>query len=165
MLLVGGVERRADAARRRLEAALASGAGLERLARMVRAHGGDVRMVTEPARLPRARQRVPVTASLAGIVQRIEPYELGRVAVALGAGRARAEDVIDPAVGIELAVRRGSRVARGEPLAWLHVQSRRGIAALLERTRAAFAVGTRPARTPPLVIERISPAGIYRPGF
>jgi pyrimidine-nucleoside phosphorylase len=156
MLLLARVEKGAAAARRRLEAALASGAGLERLARMVRLHGGDARAVEDPARLPSARQRVSVTAQRAGIVRAINPYELGRVAVALGAGRTRADQAVDPAAGIELAVRRGSRIARNEPLAWLHVQTRRGVTSLVERTRGAFEIGTNRTRLPALVLERLA---------
>jgi pyrimidine-nucleoside phosphorylase len=154
MLLLGGVEKGVAAARRRLEAALASGAGFERFARMVRLHGGDVRAVEDPSRLPRARRRVPVTAKNAGIVRAIDPYELGRVAVALGAGRTRADQAVDPAAGIELAVRRGSPIARSAPLAWLHVTTGDDPAPLVERTRRAFSIGRARARVPPLALGR-----------
>ena len=40
---------------RRIERAIASGAGLERLALGVRLQGGDPRVVDDPERLPRAR--------------------------------------------------------------------------------------------------------------
>jgi len=153
MLLLAGVEKAAAAARRRLEAALASGAGLECLARMVRLHGGDARTVEHPARLPRTRRRLAVHAQRGGIVRAIDPYELGRVAVALGAGRTRADQAVDPAAGIELAVRRGARVARNEPLAWLHVTGG-DPAALVDRTRCAFTIGGARPRLPALVLER-----------
>jgi len=53
----------------------------------------------------------------------IEPYELGLAAVALGAGRTRADQRVDPAAGIELAVQVGDEIEAGAPLA-LRVEPR-----------------------------------------
>lgn len=156
MLLLGGVAKNAGDALRRLETAIRSGAGLETLARMVRAQGGDARAVSDTRRLPRARQRVPLEASRSGFVTRCDALELGLVSVALGAGRLHAEDTVDPAVGIELGVGLGDRVERGQPLGWLHVQSRRGIEPLARRARAAFEIGARKPRPRRLVLERVT---------
>ena len=41
----------------------------------------------------------------------------------LGAGRETAEDVIDPAVGLELLVKTGEKVAENQPLVKIHHQS------------------------------------------
>lgn len=125
MLLAARRESTPLGARRRLEEALASGAGAERFARMIAAHGGDARVVDDPSRLPRARHRVPIVSARGGYVTAIEARALGELAVALGAGRTRADQPIDPRVGIELCVRRGDAVERGEPLGYLHL-TRRG---------------------------------------
>jgi pyrimidine-nucleoside phosphorylase len=156
MLLLGGVVQRRAQARRALERAIADGSGLARLRRMVEAHGGDPRAVDDVGRLPHAAQRVPVLAAASGIVQSIDPHEFGLVAVALGAGRTRADQRIDPAVGIELAVKRGERAERREPLAWLHVRNRRGIEPLVARVVRAFTIGSRGAKIPKLVLGRIA---------
>ncbi|MBN2192188.1 MAG: thymidine phosphorylase [Polyangiaceae bacterium] len=156
MLIIAGVDARRGDARRRLEQARRSGAGLERFARMVAAHGGDPRVVEDPARLPRAPERVPVPAPVSGTVAAIDPRELALVALALGAGRTRADQAIDPRVGIELSARRGTRVTRGEPLAWLHVARRDQANPHLSRVSAAFAVARRVADVSPLVIGRVT---------
>jgi pyrimidine-nucleoside phosphorylase len=156
MLLLAGVATRAPAARRRLEAALASGAGLECFARMVDAHGGDARVADDRRRLPRAPARIPVRADRGGFVRSCNPYELGMVAVALGAGRTRAEQQVDPRVGIEVISKPGARVERRQPLAWLHARSPASAQRLVPRARAAFRVG--PGRPPPQprIIQRIT---------
>jgi len=59
MLLLGGVSKKAPDAKKKLEAALADGSGLERLARMAKAQGGDPKTIHDPSLLPRAKQRVP----------------------------------------------------------------------------------------------------------
>ena len=155
MLVTTHVAKTRVEARRALLRAIENGSGLDRLARMVRLHGGDERYVLDPARLPRTRLRVEVPAPRAGRVATIDAECLGELAVSLGAGRARAEDVVDPAVGIELCVQRGDVVAQGQPLALLHVQSRRYADAWLVAAQSAFEIGPRSAPTPELVLARI----------
>jgi pyrimidine-nucleoside phosphorylase len=157
MLALGGVAKTTDAARNRLEAAIESGTGLEVMAKMVKAHGGDPRMVREPDRLPRAPRKAAVLAPKSGFVREIDPFELGSIAIALGAGRTRADQAVDSAAGIELGVQRGERVERGAPLAWLHAQKRTELDELARRTRAAFEIGPDAGPPPALVLERIAP--------
>jgi pyrimidine-nucleoside phosphorylase len=145
---------RADA-RRQLERAIADGSGLERLARMVRMQKGDARYVLEPERLPKARHRIEVRAPRAGYVNAIDALGLAELAVAIGAGRKRAEDIVDPAVGIELCVTRGNSLTRGEPLALLHVQNRRYEAAWVEAAESSFSIGARRNPVPPILIDRL----------
>jgi pyrimidine-nucleoside phosphorylase len=156
MLQMGGVSRSRAEAQRRLLRAMRDGSAAKLAERMIAAQGGDPRVVAEPDRLPSAKVRVPVLAPRGGTVQSVDPLELGLVGVALGAGRTKTEDVVDPRVGIELAVVVGERVAKGKPLAYLHVNERRGHARHLSRVRDAFKVGPRAVAQPKLVIERIT---------
>ncbi|MEB2310634.1 MAG: thymidine phosphorylase [Sorangiineae bacterium] len=156
MLLAAGAAKRTADARRQLESRLQDGSALDRLARMVEAHGGDARVVHDPARLPTAPVKLPLEAPASGFVTDIDPLELGLVSVAMGAGRTRADQAVDHAVGIELCAKRGERVERGAPLAFLHVRSRRGMEPLVKRAAAAFRLGPRRPRANPLVIERVA---------
>jgi pyrimidine-nucleoside phosphorylase/thymidine phosphorylase len=136
--------------RARVAAALADGSGLAKWRAMVRAHGGDL------ARLPVHADEVTLRARRSGIVQAIDGREVGLVAMQLGAGRARREDVIDPAVGIRVERKVGEAVAEGEPLATLLLgRGARPSEALGERLRAAFVLGDMPPAARPLVLERI----------
>jgi thymidine phosphorylase len=145
-----------SAARKRLVALLASGAPLERFERMIHAQGGDPRVVADPARLPRAKVRVAVVSPRRGFVADVDALELGHVAVALGAGRLRAEDPVDPRVGIELLKKPGDAVERGEPLALLHVMSAGRATPLVTRVEQAFTLASRRPSLRPLVVERIA---------
>jgi thymidine phosphorylase len=156
MLQIAGVAQSEAEARRSLERVLANGEAFERFARMVKAHGGDVRTVENPDLLPRSPARVAVTAETSGYVQDANPLELALVALALGAGRTQAEDKVDPAAGIELVSKPGARVARGEPLAYLHARSRSVAERQLERCRGAFLIGARTPKTRPLLIDRVT---------
>jgi pyrimidine-nucleoside phosphorylase len=154
MLVLGGRAKTRAAARALLERALGDGSGFERFLRMVRAHGGDVRTVENPKRLPRARVRRAIRAKRSGVLASADPLELGLVAVALGAGRMRAEGEVDPGAGIELCQAVGERVERGEPIAFLSGRSRGVVEAQTKRAERAFRIGNHAPRRK-LVIERI----------
>jgi thymidine phosphorylase len=151
MLHLAGVKR----ARSRLERALRSGEALDRFARMVAAHGGDARVTEDVLRLPQAPKHLPVPAPAAGTVQDVDAYQLALVAMALGAGRTRADQDVDPAVGIVLAKKPGMRVKPGEPLAWLHLRTIRGAAAHVADAARAFTIGRGEPEPRRLLLDRI----------
>ena len=124
MLLLGGVAR--DLRRRRargIEAAIASGAGLERLRARACACRAATRASSTIRRACRARgTRHVVRAARAGVVARVDAGALGRAATLLGAGRLRKEDRIAPAGGADRctprsgpASRAATRSARSRP--------------------------------------------------
>ena len=156
MLVLGGAAKKTVDARQRLERAIADGSGLDVFARMVKAQGGDARVAKDLSLLPRARHRVEVPAPRAGFVTGTDALELGLTAVALGAGRTRADQKVDPAVGIELCAKPGAKVAKGEPLAVLHLSSKKHAAELAARAAGAFTIGKRAAAERALVLERIA---------
>lgn len=139
----------------RAHEALRDGRARRTFEAIVKAQGGDPRVVGEPDRLPQAPVRHVVPAPKAGFVADADPMALGLAAMALGAGRRLVTDVIDPAVGLELHARVGDRVERGAPLATVHARSdadaRAAEAAVLAATRLA------PRRPKPrtLVLERL----------
>jgi pyrimidine-nucleoside phosphorylase len=155
MLLAAGRDGSAAKARARLENALSSGAGAERFAQMIELHGGDAGVVEDPSRLPRSRHLVPLPAPRTGHVTAIEARALGELAVVLGAGRTRADQTIDPRVGIELCVRRGSAIERGEPLGFLHLDRRGPAPAFVAAALRAFQIGERAPRATRRIIEEL----------
>jgi pyrimidine-nucleoside phosphorylase len=155
MLLLGRAAKTRAEATTRLEAAIASGAGLERFALCVRLHGGDARVVDDPSRLPRARRTHVVRATRAGVVSAVDAGLLGRAATLLGAGRLRKEDRVDPGVGLTLHAKQGAHVARGEALCTARYADGGRLAAARAQLEAAFVVGARAPRPPPLVLETI----------
>jgi len=156
MLLLGGVAATLVEARGAIEAAIADGRGLERFRRVVAAQGGDPAVVDDPSRLPSSTMLRDVLAPSAGVVETIDTEGVGLAAMALGAGRARVEDRIDPAAGIVVHKKLGDRVERGEPLCTLH-GGRGGEPPerVALRAAAAWRIGPGPIAPPRLVIERI----------
>ncbi len=155
MLVLGGVAADRAAARARVEGAIADGRGLAKLEEIVRAQGGDPLALRDPARLPRAPRTYEVGAPAAGVVQAVDGEAIGLAAVALGAGRARVEDRVDPAVGLVVRKRIGERVEKGEPLCTVHEGDRsEARPRVTARVEAAFRIGPGAAAPPPLLLER-----------
>jgi pyrimidine-nucleoside phosphorylase len=154
MLLASGKATTEEAAREELAGAIASGQALRVMERMVVAQGGDPRVIGDPSALEVA-EGVPLLADEGGFVQSVDALEIGLAAVALGAGRTRADQRVDPAVGITVLAKPGAKVARGEPLAFLHV--RRPGDANLVRRRVELAFRVAAAAPPPrsLVLGRV----------
>ncbi len=155
MLVLGKRCKNRAAALALLERALADGSALGVFRRMVKAQGGDTRVVDDPSRLPRSKFQKVVTANESGYVTGIDAYALGVLAIELGAGRTRADQAIDPAAGFELHLGVGARVAKGEPLVTIHAKSRALAQRVETRVAEAFEVQARPARTRPLVLARV----------
>ena len=156
MLLLGKAERTPKRARARLERALADGSAFERFLRMVKAHGGDVRAVEHPERLANSKAKFEVLAPRAGYVTACDAYQLGLVGIALGAGRTRADQAIDPSAGIELCAVQGDRVSRGQPLAIIHARSRSLAKSEAARVVKTFRIENTKPRAQRIVLERIA---------
>jgi pyrimidine-nucleoside phosphorylase len=155
MLLLAKAARTPAAARGKLAASIASGAALAKFREMVAAQGGDVRAVDDPARLPQARLQVPLAAPRAGFVRDVDALGVALAALRLGAGRAKAEDRIDHAVGVGGLVKIGERTAAGAPLCVIHANDEQALADARAMLARAIVVGARPARAPKLIAEII----------
>jgi thymidine phosphorylase len=122
MLLLGGVAADRADAERRTRAAIASGEGLERFRRTIELQGGDPRVVDDYSRLPAAPVRHVVKATRTGALAQLDAELIGRASVALGAGRDRVADAVDPAVGIVILAKPGAGLAAGDPILELHAR-------------------------------------------
>jgi thymidine phosphorylase len=134
---------------------------LDKFRSIIQAQGGHPGVVDNPGGLlPRAPIRARVEAARAGIVQRVEPRVIGRAIIALGGGRTRVEDDIDPAVGIVLHVRPGARVERGQPIATVHARDDAGREAAAAALREAITLGESAPPSRLLVSHRITARGV-----
>jgi pyrimidine-nucleoside phosphorylase len=158
MLVLGGVARDRRAGERSIEAALASGAGLERLRLGVRLQGGDPRVLDEPDRLPQAEHTRTIRTARPGVVARVDAGAIGRAATLLGAGRLRKEDRIAPGAGILVHAKPGQRLDRGDALCTLAFDDPARARAVRPLLAAAFQIqDPRKRVTPkPLVLETLS---------
>lgn len=136
-------------------ALLDGGAALDRFRRFVAAQGGDPKVADDPrAVLPHA----PVERTwrpAPGTVTAIRCRELGELASRLGAGRQRAGDAVDPAVGLEVAVRVGDRVDAGTDAVEVHARTTADADAAVAALDRLIVTGDGVESRPPLVWDRV----------
>ena len=135
---------------------LDDGSALACFARMVEAQGGDPRCIDDPGLLRGSgTSEAVVCAPRDGFIAELGALEVGRAAVALGAGRIRAEDPVDHGVGMDLLAVKGEPVETGQPL--VRIAHRQGVG--LERARAlleqAFVFSEHPVSAGPLILGRV----------
>ena len=131
---------------------LADGRAMDVWRRMIRAQGGD-----PDAPLPRARETHTVLAPADGVLVQLDALAVGVAAWRLGAGRARKEDAVQAAAGVQLHFKPGAVVRGGEPLLTLHTDTPDRFERALAALDGGFTLapeGSRPALEP-LVIERL----------
>lgn len=107
--------------------------------------------------LPRAPVIRDVAPESPGVVQAIDARAVGVAVVELGGGRRRAEDEIDPAVGLEHLAGIGASVDGDWPLARIHARDEASADAAEARLRAAYRVGEDAPETRDAVLARIAP--------
>ncbi len=160
MLVVAGLADDEAGALAGARAARTSGRGLEVFGRMVEAQGGDPRVVEQPRRLPAAAHRELVVASRSGVVQAIDAVRIGLASVALGAGRERAGDAVDPAAGVVLLKRPGDPVAGADPVLELHFNDRARRDVAWPLATGAVDVADEAAASRPLILDRLDAARV-----
>ena len=158
MLVVARAASDRGEAERLVRAAIASGAGLEKFRRIVERQGGDARVVDDYTRLPAAPERHVIKAGQRGFLARLDAELVGRASVALGAGRNRVEDAIDPAVGILVLAKPGDAVTEGDGLLELHVRDRARLEAAVELARRAIVIDAVPPPSAPLIVGEVNAA-------
>lgn len=157
MLLVAGKAASRAEALRTLQAAIASGAALERFREVIRWQGGDPAIVDEPSRLPHAPIIRHLAVEQAGTMPALPPRLLGEAIVAMGGGRRVASDPVDPAVGLEFLRQAGQPLAAGDAYAVVHARTDADADIAARVVRDAFAHALASGETPlPLLIERIT---------
>ena len=147
---LGGAEE--GEARRHARDAIASGRAAETFRAMVAAQGGDPRVIDDPAAvLPSAPVVRPILLERSGVLGGVDAEGLGRAAAALGAGRRRKGDPVDPAVGIVFAPKIGDEIHAGGTAGEIHARSEDAADEAHRRVVSALEVVDGPVDPPPLV--------------
>jgi len=161
MLLAAGIERATTKARKRLENTLGSGLAAEKFEQIVEAQGGNPRVLDDPAVLPQALVVEVYATPRSGVVARVEPRTIGRAIVAMGGGRSRVDDTIDPTVGFVISVKPGDKVLAGEPIASIYARDASDARLGSDALAQAIVIEDKLTEPPlPLVSHRVTRAGV-----
>ncbi len=116
-------EKIAGLSRAKLESLIDDGSARRKFDDLVAAQGG------KPADLPKLGQihKAPIIremlAPITGKIEKVDAGLIGQAALQLGAGRAKASDGVDFAVGFDRLVKTGETVHAGHPLCRIHARN------------------------------------------
>ena len=154
MLDISGAAGSLDAAREKALAALHQGHAAQVFADMVTGLGGPADLLEKPQHyLPQAPLVNAIVAPHAGYVCAMDVRGIGLSLVSLKAGRSKADDPIDYAVGLSAMVQIGDYVDQGQPLAMAHVRNDDQLALLNQQLLKAIQLAPDVCVAQPLIKE------------
>jgi thymidine phosphorylase len=155
LLVLGGLQPDAAAARQAAGQALDGGAAAERFAEMVTELGGPADLLEAPGRhLAVGPVTVAAEPEEAGTVAGVDVRAVGLAVVALGGGRTKETDRVDHSVGLTDVAAPGEEVAPdGRPLALVHARDKESALRAVAALRDAYRLGDAAPDTPPVVLE------------
>jgi len=156
MIHLGGKARSAAEGEEKARAAIADGSALEKFRQMVKWQGGDPAVTADPDRfMPKAGLMKEIRAKKAGFLTAMEARTVGFASVALGAGRAKAEDAVDFGAGFILVKKPADRVQPGDLIARAYASSPAKLAEGVKLFESSLAYGPRATEKEPLIREII----------
>ena len=161
MLLLFGAASTREAARAIIAKNLANRKGLDKLAELISAQGGDRAVIENPGLLPQPALKLEIASDASGYIAAIDAYAVGLAANILGAGRTTKDGAIDLSTGIYLNKKIGDKVKAGEALAVFYSDGdNEKIKAAKDKFLKAFAIRPESAAPPKLLYARITSAGV-----
>ncbi len=106
---------------------LKSGKAFDKFVEIVKAQNGKTEFILNPEKYPKSKLRDVIKSTSTGYLSEVNTYELGMVAIDLGAGRKTKDDKIDPKAGIIFNYKIGDTINKGVVLAELFSDSKSGI--------------------------------------
>ena len=156
MLVLARVDDSLEAAHERLQRVLDAGDALECFRQNIAAQGGEARVCDDPAAfLPLVSESIKVESPRSGFITEIETTEIGHAIAALGGGRVRIEDKIDPTVGFLGEKQIGDKVEKGELLGTVYARDQAKAQETVARIQAAYRVGDASHSQRPTLIKEV----------
>ncbi len=139
-----------------LRSLLHDDSALKKFVQMVENQGGNPAVVDDLGLLPTASKKVQIMAPRSGVVRDLDALSIGRAANLLGAGRFTKDDVIDPAVGIEVVRKVSEHADKGEPVAILYVNNQANEEQAKSMVLQAYTIADKEVNAPKLIVERVT---------
>ncbi|HSC77267.1 MAG TPA: thymidine phosphorylase [Candidatus Acidoferrales bacterium] len=156
MLVLGEKAERIEEGRGLYDELIESGAAAKKFREIIARQGGDPAVMDDLKRLPQARATEEFKAAESGYIASIQTERLGWAGMALGAGRERVDQAVDPAVGMMIHKKVGDAVRAGEPLVTLHFNQAEKLPDARRWLEGAFQVGAARVEPRPLVLKTLN---------
>ena len=109
-----------EEAKEKIDKVINDGSALKILSKFIEESGGNKELVNNYDLLPKAKSVMEIFSEKEGYIKKIKTEEIGKAAMIIGAGRAKKEDEIDHAVGINIFKKVGEKIAKNEKIAEIY---------------------------------------------
>lgn len=145
-----------EKAREELSKNIENGKALEKFRDLVRAQGGNERVVDDPESiLPISEKTFDVKSTKSGFVKNIDTEEIGVASILLGAGRIKKGDKIDHSVGIKILKKIGDKIEKGETIAVIYYSERSNLDDAAKKILNAYEISSEQTEKLPMIYEVI----------
>lgn len=111
-----GKFRKTEEAKEHLKSIVQSGKALEKFKELIKAQGGDEKVVEDYSKFPQAQYKIEIKSLKEGYIEKIDAYKIAYGCKLLGAGREKKSDLIDYSVGVYLNKKHGEKCNFGDIL-------------------------------------------------
>ncbi len=145
---------------RQVKDVLHSGEGYRKFCEVAIAQGADPNALEAGADPYPPAEMLPVKAPSDGYIHEIHAREIGYACISLGAGRRKADDVIDPTAGMVLDAKVGAAVNKGDTMARIFAKDQATCEKAVSRFEEAFVVKPEPVEPTRLIRALVTQEGI-----
>lgn len=160
MLLLGKKVTSLEAGIAQCKAAIQSGKAFEKFLKIVAWQGGDVSVIHQPEKYPKARYALTIKTKKEGYIKTVDAWRIGKLSMFLGAGRMKKEDTVDFNAGILLKKKQGDFILSGETLAIAYSDEKDRLIHAQQEIGAAFEIGAHLPEPEKLIVRLIDGDGI-----
>lgn len=161
MLFLAGRVQKITEGRKLALSKLTDGSAWEKFCALVQAQGGNLNSVTwEALRKEEGLLSTQFLAQESGYLCKMDGEAIGQILIALKGGRKKAQDLIDPSVGLLFHRKLGSRLKIGDPIATILYRDTPNAKTLIETCSKSFEdslqICSSRKKFSPLVLDEIS---------
>lgn len=151
MVYLGGKAASIEEGMNLCHSAIWSGKAYDKFVAIAKRQGGDVSFLDQPSKYPASTYSVEVKSETSGVVSSFETMRIGLLAIELGAGRKKVDDVIDPKAGIILRKKIGDRVEKGEVMAVIYTDRKQALDSATIELSSCMGISDRPVEQKPVI--------------
>ena len=155
MIKLAGLGNDDEENKKRILENISNGKALAKFVELVKNQEGDISYIEDTEKFPKAKFIEKVCAKEEGYIYEINAEEIGKVACALGAGRIKKEDKIDPDVGIVMECKVGDKVNIGDDLVYIHANSKEQLEIAKNKICEIIKIGNEKVEKENVIIEII----------
>lgn len=152
MVWLGKKSESLDEGMEKCKTVIANGKAYEKFCQLVKRQGGDTSYLDDPKKYPASAHVIEVPSDRSGFVTGYETMQVGLLAIELGAGRMKVDDVLDMKAGIVITKKIGEAVEQGELLATIYTDRDEIVGRAADRLRGLIQIGAENVAPPKLIV-------------